>query len=323
LAERFCRKHKCAIFAGMALLLDLFRAPFPLDVGIARQLRLGFVFGVFVFLFLYVFRPFGLADYEGGLLVYTLQNGMLTALFVPGMNLAASRLFPRYFDEMRWTTGREISWTLLVVALLGLANAFHAAAFQLVALDLPGILRFEGYTLAVAAFPVGISVLLKQGVLMRQHQAQSVRMSASLLPAQAAHPPAHDVAHATPEDLAATPPGADAMLQLPNGKEERLFEIAALVYLRAADNYVEVYQLSSGKVQRHVLRATLAEAEARLAAYTHWIRCHKSYLVNLHHVQHITGNAQGCQLHFAADLAPAPVARQRIEAVRATLSVHP
>lgn len=292
----------------MQRLLQWFRTPFPLDLGVARQFRLGAVYGLFVWLFLYGFRPFGLNEFQGNLLVYTLQSGLLTALFLPAANLLASRLFPRQFDEERWTSGRAIAWTLATVGLLGLANALHTAAFMHMRLNAMDLLRFEVYTLSIGLFPTGVSILIRQRLLAQAHATQSQAIAAMIpAPSSADHPRAETAAHPTE-------------LRLPNGKDEVSLPAADLAYIRAADNYIEVYQRTAGKVQRHLLRATLAEAEARLAAQPQWIRCHKSYLVNLAHVQHSSGNAQGCRLHFAEGLESVPVSRSRIEEVRSRLS---
>jgi LytTr DNA-binding domain len=292
----------------MQRLLDWLRSPFPLDMGIARQFRLGLYYGVFVFLFLYGFRPFGLAEYEGDLLAYTMQAGLLTGLLLPCFNLLATALLPRVFNEEVWTVGRSLLWSLVFTGLLGLANTAHAAWWFHAGLDIMDILRFEAYTLGIAIFPISGSLLAEYQRLMAWHGKESARLDILL----------HHDAKAVPQPAPAQPE-MESTVRLPNGKEELSLPVAELRYLRAADNYIEVYQLAGDKVQRHVLRATLAEAEARLAEFPGWCRCHKSYLVQLAHVRHVTGNAQGCRLHFADGLADIPVSRNRIEEVRGRL----
>ncbi len=58
-------------------------------------------------------------------------------------------------------------------------------------------------------------------------------------------------------------------------------------YARAQDNYVALYFLRDGKLQRELLRTTLAE----LAGGTDksmLLRCHRSYVVNLHQIHSFT-----------------------------------
>jgi hypothetical protein len=317
----------------MQRLFDWLRSPYPLDMGISRQFRLGMYYGVFVWLFLYGFEPFGLSEYPASLLPYTIQAGLLTGLMIPCLNLLAAALLPRLFNEEVWTVGRSLLWSLAFTGLLGLANTVHAGWWFMAGWGVADILRFEAYTLGIGIFPLGVSLLVQQQRYLAVHGKESARLEAILHPETAtpAGPPqlpqtfaqtqapasqAPAPAQAMPSQI---PARTQATVRLPNGKEELVLPVAELRYLRAADNYIEVHQISGGAVKRHVLRATLGEAEARLGEFTGWCRCHKSYLVQLAHVQHVTGNAQGCRLHFADGLASVPVSRNRIEEVRSRL----
>jgi hypothetical protein len=291
---------------AMQRLFAWLRSPYPLDMDAARQFRQGLYYGLFVWLFLYAFRPFGLGEYQGNLLLYTVQAGLLTGILIPVLNLAAVAVLPRLFSEEGWTVGRALLWSLTFTGLLGLVNALHAEWWFGGNLHGGDILRFEAYTLGIGLFPIGISLLIRQRHFVQVHGVESAQMEALLHPAA----PAVDASVAV----------SAATVQLPNGKEVLSLPVAELHYLRAADNYIEVYQVSGGKVQRHVLRATLGEAEARLAEFPGWCRCHKSYLVQLGHVAHVTGNAQGCQLHLQGDLPSIPVSRNRMEEVRQRLA---
>jgi DNA-binding LytR/AlgR family response regulator len=57
---------------------------------------------------------------------------------------------------------------------------------------------------------------------------------------------------------------------------------------------------------------TLKEFENQLNAPSHIIKTHRSYLVNLHHVSDIKGNAQGYQLYLKQHPEPIPVSRGMI-----------
>lgn len=290
----------------MQRLFAWLRSPYPLDMDATRQFRQGLYYGAFVWLFLYAFRPFGLSSYQGNLFMYSLQAGLLTGILIPALNLLAAAAFPRLFSEEGWTVARALAWSLAFTGLLGLVNALHAEWWFGGYLEGSDILRFEAYTLGIGLFPIGISLLIRQRHFVEVHGKESAALEALLHPvAPAVDAPAH---------------AGTGMVRLPNGKEVLDLPVAELYYLRAADNYIEVYQWSGGKVQRHVLRATLAEAEARLAEFPGWCRCHKSYLVQLTHVAHVTGNAQGCQLHLQGDLPSIPVSRNRMEEVRKRLA---
>jgi DNA-binding LytR/AlgR family response regulator len=90
---------------------------------------------------------------------------------------------------------------------------------------------------------------------------------------------------------------------------------AALLFIRSADNYAEVYFEESGQVSRKVVRNSLKNLEASLNLPT-MLRCHKSYLVNTNRINHVSGNAQGYKLHFKGTDLLIPVSRQMNDEVK-------
>lgn len=89
-------------------------------------------------------------------------------------------------------------------------------------------------------------------------------------------------------------------------KNENLqLDINQLLFAKAEGNYVELC-LKGAKVHKVILRITLKELEAILKPYENIIKTHRSYLVNMHHIKNVTGNAQGyrLQLHDFDDMVP-------------------
>lgn len=58
----------------------------------------------------------------------------------------------------------------------------------------------------------------------------------------------------------------------------------ALYYMESADNYVQIYYMNAGKLQRLMIRNTLKNIEWRFRGKD-LIRCHRSYIVNFSKVQ--------------------------------------
>jgi DNA-binding LytR/AlgR family response regulator len=84
------------------------------------------------------------------------------------------------------------------------------------------------------------------------------------------------------------------------------------LFAKAEGNYLEIFVSQNGQVQKLLKRMTLKEFEAQLNAHDHIIRTHRSYLVNLHQVSDIKGNAQGYQLHLNQHQELVPVSRGMI-----------
>lgn len=68
-----------------------------------------------------------------------------------------------------------------------------------------------------------------------------------------------------------------------NGKPRLTIKSGGILYVGANDNYVNVYYLDNDKVGYTMLRNNLKTLEKQLDAYG-IVRCHRSYMVNLHRV---------------------------------------
>ena len=96
--------------------------------------------------------------------------------------------------------------------------------------------------------------------------------------------------------------------------DEQTFDTAlidpfTILYLVAADNYIRIFYLDNNSVKNLLVRSTLKSAEEKLAPYENFYRCHRSYLVNLNYLRHISGNATGYKLHLEGTDTLIPVSR--------------
>ncbi|MCB0376761.1 MAG: LytTR family transcriptional regulator, partial [Sinomicrobium sp.] len=94
------------------------------------------------------------------------------------------------------------------------------------------------------------------------------------------------------------------------GKPAMELEPERLLFVAAADNYIELHITENEKVRRELIRNTLSAVESVLEP-AGFLRCHRSYLVNPDLVVRVSGNAQGYRLHFAETELSVPVARGR------------
>lgn len=77
-----------------------------------------------------------------------------------------------------------------------------------------------------------------------------------------------------------------------NGKARLTIKSSGILYVGANDNYVNVYYLDNDKVGYTMLRNNLKTLENQLDAYG-IVRCHRSYMVNLHRVTIISREKDG------------------------------
>jgi hypothetical protein len=248
------------------------------------------------------FQPFGTADFHHPYKQLFLAGyGMVIAAAGFLMVYVAPRLLGGWFDEERWTVGKQI---LLLLSSFGLAIAgcyFYKDWFLGLPLSWRGFMGFFPLALSIALFPI---VAIVAGAYIRQlkHYASGAEMANQRVGHREEPPPS-------------------ALLALTDEGGRPALEVQAddILFLRAADNYVEVFYLLDGQPARTMIRNTLSVMEGALPDPV-FFRCHRSYLVNLNRVERLSGNAQGYRLHFGgvAELS-APVARGRNTALLSQL----
>ncbi len=91
-----------------------------------------------------------------------------------------------------------------------------------------------------------------------------------------------------------------------------------LLYIKSSENYSEFYVATSTGIKQTVLRLTLKSVEQQIP-YNYIVRTHKSFIVNLMHVEKISGNANNAKVHFRAHDLRLPVSRSKRDGVISVL----
>ena len=94
---------------------------------------------------------------------------------------------------------------------------------------------------------------------------------------------------------------------------------ANILFIKSADNYIEIYYQSEGRVDKEMIRYQLSIVEAD-KENNFLCRAHRSYLCNLEKVSHVSGGMQNCTLHFKNTTVSVPVARSRARDIIQTVN---
>lgn len=98
-------------------------------------------------------------------------------------------------------------------------------------------------------------------------------------------------------------------------------DLSAFLYAKADRNYVEIHFVENGSTRKQLKRISLANLEQQLAQLPHIIKTHRSYLVNLNHLEAVSGNAQGYSLKLHELDTPVMVSRKMIPKFEQRLSM--
>lgn len=272
------------------------RRPIALETGSFARYKQAWFFGAFVFLFLFIFKPFGLAGTGPDLLRVTLGYGVVCFLVMIFLNVFVMRLFPNYFEEDHWTLGRDLFWSMVNVMLIGFCNLLFSSWMGIGGMNWNTIITLQVYTFLVGIFPVSVSLLWKENRLRNKHirASEGLPVRFTLINEKASR------IHVASE----------------NQGESFDLDKMDLLYLKSAENYIEVYFLENGKIQKRIIRNTLKKFAKDWEAEPSLFRCHKSYLINLTRVRTITGNAQGLKAQLEHVDTSIPISRLLIDELK-------
>ena len=280
--------------------------PYYLETLPRKRWLNSLLFATFVFLFLFVFRPFGLSTLEQGILTISLGYALTTFVIMVLLNVALLSQFPKFFSEERWNVQREIYWNMTNVLLIGFGNALYSSFIGIAPFSPYAILIFELYTISIAVIPVTVTVLVKESRLNHQFGHQSAELNAGI------------EEHA--KELKPTTQAESLKLVSENEKETLELAVSDLIYVQSSDNYVEVHYMVKEVSSKKLIRSSLKAVTEQLENYPDLFRCHKSYLVNMKRVKHVSGNAQGYKLKLEGGDKLIPVARACSDALKKKLN---
>jgi DNA-binding LytR/AlgR family response regulator len=76
---------------------------------------------------------------------------------------------------------------------------------------------------------------------------------------------------------------------------------------------VDIWYRESGEIKNKLLRSTLKKVEESTKEFDIFLRCHRSYIVNVNHITKMNGNSQGYVIEFSQISVQAPVSQKYIE----------
>jgi hypothetical protein len=276
--------------------------PVAEDFGFANQFRQSLLSGVYVFAFMYLFGG-GHTDgwTRAGLLAIF---GTSCALSVLVANWLVPSLLPRLYDDDRWTVSHHIAQTLFVLFCVSLGNLIVMWSLNMEHTTFWAM--YISVTL-IGFFPISVGVFVNEQRRLKRNLAHAQLLNQQLSRLAVDSPVVVPIVNESVSEI--TP----IVLSSENGRDKLSLTTGQLRYVESVGNYVDVYWLHTGVLQKTILRRTLKEIEATLASYPDFLRCHRAFLVNLRAVSHADGNARGYQLTLTDVPNRIPVSRSFVD----------
>ncbi len=281
-----------------SIIKNWLKKPFPYIESLRDKLLISFISGCVVFLFLVIFKPFGIDTVHENIYLYLSGYGVIT-MGASGLNLIFLPIFfPKVVDYDKWAIGKNIIlilWVLMIISILNyaygqyLVNQIYVDA--LIQNERTGLLSWIFMTFSVGIFPVFFIIYFAERQLLKRNLRLAGEINKGI------HKPAID--------------HEGMRIELESGKNKS-FEIstAELICIQAeGGNYATVYWQDEMGTQKEMLRITLLNFLKKVDAEKNIVRCHKSYIVNLDMVETVIGNARSLMLEIKGLDFEIPVSR--------------
>jgi len=280
--------------------MNLFEAPLRRSSR-SEFYRVAVFIGLSVFLVLAVFQPFGTYNFQHNWKYLLLAGyGAVITLSTMAAWELVNRLFLRQSQNLQWTLRREFGLIAFVFFFSASATYFYQHIALGGSISVAGYLIFMGIAAATSVFPMAILLTV------RALQAKNNLEKTTWL--------AQNSKSDTPTTLT---------LRGENKHETLTILKHELLFLRSADNYVEVFLLKNQTVQRLMLRIALSRIPSQLDG--DFLQTHRSYIVHLNQPLRLEGKSPNYQLVFEAlpGAEPVPVSKTYLAEVRAALAKKP
>lgn len=274
------------------------RRPYDLYKKPKHRRIFALFFAGFTWFMLFVFGVFDFDYYQ------PLERLYLTGIYALACWLASMLNFfivHRVFIK-KHTLGNTLLLSFSIMATIGLFNyALTTLIFRWELFNVMVLFKNLFFTLAIGMIIAPFLILAHYSYQMRKQAGKHTGRQAT-------------------KPSAATPFESRKMILLESEYKQGSLELDErdLLFIQTADNYIDVYYLEGSSVRHKLLRSTLSAIEkANISPQV--IRCHRSYIINLHHIKSCKRPVRELRLHFKEKDYLIPVSRQYRERVRTSL----
>lgn len=299
------------------MILSFLNKPFPKSEIDKRTVINNFFVGCFVALFLIVFEPFRIGEWQDKSKIIKLAGFGLISFVIPTLvAIIIARSIHKKTIEDNWTVGREIAAILIILMCIAIGNMLYGRFLYIMPFSWKGFLFAFASVVLIGIFPVTLHVLRKHNKLLKINLEKAVTVNQYLHPQEIKveiitgpgmpdEDPLPNMPDNIAEEIKAIP---KIMFVAENEKDKVELLPEQLLYIESADNYSNIVFIESEKIKKQLIRSSLKRIESQLKL-DFIVRCHRTFIVNLKNVKNVEGNAAGYKLSFNWDNYFVPVSR--------------
>jgi hypothetical protein len=264
-----------------------FNKPYPFNDDLKHNSKLVFFISAGVLLFLLLLQPFDISLLPTRDKYYLIIGfGVITFLSLSLYLLFIPSLFPKKFFSSKWNVKKEIFWNFWILFTILTGYFFYCKSLRLLKFDFNMLIAL----ILTSIIPISALIIINQNRMLRSHL---------------------KVAGEINKKLKDNKLRQDEIINFISDyqKDSLAIKVSMLLFIRSANNYIEVFWKEGNSVKNQMVRCSMAYAEELMKEYKFIVKCHRSYIVNISHIDRFEGNLQGYKLYFENIDFPIPVSK--------------
>ncbi|HEX3009650.1 MAG TPA: LytTR family DNA-binding domain-containing protein [Bacteroidales bacterium] len=276
---------------------NIFDKPYPYNDDLKYNTVICFFISIGIFIFLYAFQPFAISSIPPKERYYLITGFAVVTFLALSFNLLVlPSLFPKIFTAREWNIKKEIIWYtwILSTILTGLFLLNNSLGVMKVSFNL-----VIGLIL-IAVIPITVLIIVNHNRILRIHLRLADELNKKLKENKSIQ---------------------EKMIYFNSAyqKDSLAIKVNSLLFIRSANNYIEVFWKEGDVIKNQMVRYSISSAEEATSEYKFILKCHRSYIVNINHIDKIEGNSQGYRLFFENISSPVPVSKNFVDKLKELL----
>ncbi len=251
------------------------KKPFPFIETNKSRFLISILFGLFVFLFLISFQPFGIKDIDKNKHLIILGYGVITSVIM----LVNFFVFPFFlkatFNLGNWNILKEFLFILWNIVIISFCNWKYNLIANDGTLLQHSLFSFVAITISVGIFPTIFLIFFTERNLYKKNN-DKAKILTSGIEAYKKQVSKNNI----------------VTINSDTQKDSFSGEISSILYVASEGNYSQVFYKVNNSVGKKLIRISMKNIEEQIEQFNTLVRCHRSYFVNIRNVKNVMGNAR-------------------------------
>ncbi len=250
--------------------------PYPFNDDLKHNSKIIFFISIGVLVFLYLFQPLDVSTLANRQRIFVIIGlGVITFLSLSINLLLLPSLFPKIFLKRIWNIKKEIIWNIWILSTISVGYYLYYKAIGIFDIDFYMIVKL----ILIAIVPITGLITINQNRLLRSNLNLATGINKKLKENKSKD---EQLVHFKSDYT----------------KDSLSIKVSLVLFIRAANNYIEIFWKENDIIKSQMVRTSLKKAEEILAEFKFIFKCHRSFMININFIDKIEGGIQGYKLYF-------------------------